>query len=103
MDAICFSETSIDFQRTTRRYIPEDGTLGSIFIKKSAILSKFPALNDDCLANRQKNPQLLQISIQCLVHGNEIQNAVRKLAYIIWSFAFLITLQLTYFLILHIN
>jgi hypothetical protein len=27
MDAICSSETSVDFQRTTRRYIPEDGTL----------------------------------------------------------------------------
>jgi hypothetical protein len=25
--AICCSETSVDFQRTTRRYIPEDGTL----------------------------------------------------------------------------
>jgi hypothetical protein len=27
MEAICFSETSVDFQRTTQRYIPEDGTL----------------------------------------------------------------------------
>jgi uncharacterized membrane protein YciS (DUF1049 family) len=27
MEAICSSETSIDVQRTTRRYIPEDGTL----------------------------------------------------------------------------
>jgi hypothetical protein len=26
MEAICSSESSIDFQRTTRRYIPEDGT-----------------------------------------------------------------------------
>jgi hypothetical protein len=24
MDAICSSETSVEFQRTTRRYIPED-------------------------------------------------------------------------------
>jgi hypothetical protein len=24
MEAICSSETSVDFQRTTRRYIPED-------------------------------------------------------------------------------
>jgi hypothetical protein len=24
MEAICYSETSVDFQRTTRRYIPED-------------------------------------------------------------------------------
>jgi hypothetical protein len=27
MEVICSSETSIDTQRTTRRYIPEDGTL----------------------------------------------------------------------------
>jgi hypothetical protein len=27
MEAICCSETSVDFQRTTRRYIPEDITL----------------------------------------------------------------------------
>jgi hypothetical protein len=27
MEAICSSETSVDTQRITRRYIPEDGTL----------------------------------------------------------------------------
>jgi hypothetical protein len=27
MEAICSSETSVDTQRTTRSYIPEDGTL----------------------------------------------------------------------------
>jgi hypothetical protein len=27
MEATCSSETSVDFQRTTRRYIPEDRTL----------------------------------------------------------------------------
>jgi hypothetical protein len=27
MEAIYFYETSVDFQQTTRRYIPEDGTL----------------------------------------------------------------------------
>jgi hypothetical protein len=27
MEAICFSETSADFQQATWRYIPEDGTL----------------------------------------------------------------------------
>jgi hypothetical protein len=27
MKAICWSETSVDTQRTTRCYIPEDGTL----------------------------------------------------------------------------
>jgi hypothetical protein len=27
LEAVCSSETSVDFQRTTRRYIPEDRTL----------------------------------------------------------------------------
>jgi hypothetical protein len=27
MDAVCFSETSVDFERTTPLYIPEDRTL----------------------------------------------------------------------------
>jgi hypothetical protein len=27
MEAICSSETSVDFQQTTWRYIPEDNTL----------------------------------------------------------------------------
>jgi hypothetical protein len=27
LEAICSSETSVDFQRTTRRYIPKDRTL----------------------------------------------------------------------------
>jgi hypothetical protein len=27
MEAICSSETSVDFQRTTRHYIPEHGVL----------------------------------------------------------------------------
>jgi hypothetical protein len=30
MEAICSSETSIDTQWTTRRYIPEDGTLQNV-------------------------------------------------------------------------
>jgi hypothetical protein len=32
MKAICFSETSFGFQRTTRRYIPEARTLNNIEI-----------------------------------------------------------------------
>jgi hypothetical protein len=27
MDEMCSSETSVDFQRTVRSYIPEDGTV----------------------------------------------------------------------------
>jgi hypothetical protein len=30
MEAIYSSETSVDTQRTTRRYIPEDGTLQNV-------------------------------------------------------------------------
>jgi hypothetical protein len=26
MEAMCYSETSVDFERTARRYIPEDST-----------------------------------------------------------------------------
>jgi hypothetical protein len=29
MEAKCFFETSIDFQQTTRRYIPEDRTVNN--------------------------------------------------------------------------
>jgi hypothetical protein len=32
MEAICSSETSVYTQRTTRRYIPEDGTLHNLFM-----------------------------------------------------------------------
>jgi hypothetical protein len=31
MGEICFTETSVDFQQTTRRYIPEDSTLNLLF------------------------------------------------------------------------
>jgi hypothetical protein len=32
MEAICSSETSVDIQRTTRRYIPKDGTLQILYV-----------------------------------------------------------------------
>jgi hypothetical protein len=32
MEAKCSSETSVDTQRTTRRYIPEDGTLWTVLL-----------------------------------------------------------------------
>jgi hypothetical protein len=41
IEATCFSETSVDFQRTTRRHIPEDGTLQAnscLFGSDSAVL-----------------------------------------------------------------
>jgi hypothetical protein len=37
MEAICSSETSVDTQRTTRRYIPEDGTLHCFSSQKTVI------------------------------------------------------------------
>jgi hypothetical protein len=43
MEAICFSETPVDFQRTTRRYVPEDITLqvflGSNYFDKDSVLT----------------------------------------------------------------
>jgi hypothetical protein len=44
MEAICSSETSVDFQRTTRRYIPEDSSLHNHrceYLKSYAFLSIF--------------------------------------------------------------
>jgi hypothetical protein len=35
MEAICSSQTSLDIQRTTRRYIPEDGTLHNTAVRTS--------------------------------------------------------------------
>jgi hypothetical protein len=32
MEATCSSETTVEFQRTTRRYIPEDSTLQSEYL-----------------------------------------------------------------------
>jgi hypothetical protein len=37
MEAVFSSETSIDFQWTTRRYIPEDSTLGTNIILGNAV------------------------------------------------------------------
>jgi hypothetical protein len=36
MEAVCSTETSVDFQRTTRRYIPEDRTLNIIIVLRTA-------------------------------------------------------------------
>jgi hypothetical protein len=50
MEVMCSSETSVDFEWTTRRYIPEDSTLYSqfvifeilvYFIKKAEMIQKF--------------------------------------------------------------
>jgi hypothetical protein len=42
MEALCSSETSADAQRTTRRYIPEDGTLHN---KRCENLKSYTALH----------------------------------------------------------
>jgi hypothetical protein len=38
MEVICSSETSVDFQRTTRHYIPEDRSLQLFNIDLSVVL-----------------------------------------------------------------
>jgi hypothetical protein len=38
MEAICSSETSVGFQRTTQRYIPEDSTLEEVLLGGSIII-----------------------------------------------------------------
>jgi hypothetical protein len=64
MESICYSETSVDFQRTTRRYIPEDSTLhnyrcGSL---------KYYKLRDVHLVNATTASQRLNQRFQgCLV------------------------------------
>jgi hypothetical protein len=46
MEATCSSETSVDFQRTTRRYIPEDRTLHNHLYEnlKSYLLNIFNSI-----------------------------------------------------------
>jgi hypothetical protein len=40
MEAICSSETSVDSEWTTQRYIPEDSPLSSpVFVNKTLIIS----------------------------------------------------------------
>jgi hypothetical protein len=45
MEATCSSETSADFQRSTRRYIPEDGTLRLISCIQYISLIRFMITN----------------------------------------------------------
>jgi hypothetical protein len=59
MEAICSSETSVDFQRTTQRYIPEDNILNSQFVYAyhlCSFLSHFTAIFGPC-----KNPLLARV------------------------------------------
>jgi hypothetical protein len=48
MEATCFSEMSVDFPRTTQRYIPEDSTLQN---RRCEILKSYMAvISLSCLA-----------------------------------------------------
>jgi hypothetical protein len=47
MEAICSSETSTDFQRATRRYIPEERTLHAIIYRRPSLLQLFEFLSPD--------------------------------------------------------
>jgi hypothetical protein len=59
MDAICFSETLVDFQRTARRYIPEDSTLHN-----DKVIDKFRFLS---VTNRLLNHKgEMQICEECI-------------------------------------
>jgi hypothetical protein len=51
MEATCSSETSIDFRRTTRRYIPEDGTLQNLTV---FVLIKFYVLYQHVRPSQQE-------------------------------------------------
>jgi hypothetical protein len=59
MEAACSSELSIDFQRTTWLYIPEDGTTIHNFVRyiNYAILMKFHQANE------------VRYNIQCIFSG----------------------------------
>jgi hypothetical protein len=49
MEATCSSETSNDFQRTTRRYIPEDRTLHNVMVFEGrSITCDFPNTKQKC-------------------------------------------------------
>jgi hypothetical protein len=54
MEAICSSETSVDTQRTTRHYIPDDGTLYFlVLLWLLLILQELQKItNCVCLCNR---------------------------------------------------
>jgi hypothetical protein len=50
MEAICFSEKLVDTQRTTRRYIPEDGTLHKLILfRRRSWVQKFVTIKMDVL------------------------------------------------------
>jgi hypothetical protein len=38
MEAICSSETSVDFQGTAQRYVPEDSTLFNLYLTAMKVL-----------------------------------------------------------------
>jgi hypothetical protein len=58
MEATFFSETSVDVQRITRRYIPEDGTLFNLLCEslKSCI---FTDLFYNLFGNILSSPQII--------------------------------------------
>jgi hypothetical protein len=77
MEPICSSETSVDFQRTARRYIPEDNTLhtrniyrylnsgGSDIHGYSSILMT-ENLFDRIISQKKKHNRSLKVAVQGL-------------------------------------
>jgi hypothetical protein len=66
MEATCSSETSVDFRRTTRRYIPEDRTVhtNSFFISISLVFESRPDDRVSCIFRCP--PQALQAISEAL-------------------------------------
>jgi hypothetical protein len=59
MEDICYSEASVDTQRTTRRYIPEDGTLHNRPLREPQILQVFRYF----LRRAEENPEVMRDDI----------------------------------------
>jgi hypothetical protein len=58
MEAVCSSETSVDSQRTTRRYIPEDGTLQNYRYKDATFHQLNLTQENNCAEKWNKQTEL---------------------------------------------
>jgi hypothetical protein len=51
MEATCYSETSVEFQRTTRPYVPEDRNVGEIIVSHILSLKQYSSMKSFVLVN----------------------------------------------------
>jgi hypothetical protein len=76
MQAVCSSETSVDFQLTTQRYIPEDSTLNKILVAMAGEPQKLLELihnRSDCcpgVENDLINSGFAPIRVYSLIQRN---------------------------------